>query len=553
MNIVGTISGGASRPLTESRSFVGTSALNDAVVFDAIYQPFPTSPTFRVAFTTIVEDGQGIKYTVFDWPRSNYEAYRLPLLSSPQAIELVSVLSSPVQLLAPGDYRQASPASSTSIIGSAVGGTVYAPTPTATTLGNTLNGGLGNDRLVGSSGNDALVSWSGANTLEGGLGNDLYRIILGHPDNQTINTDTITDVGGFDELSILLVGTPISEILQIRSEGIWWNFKREGNDLLGEFFTFASGTQFRDAELRRDSDETYSFRIQDHFTPSGAVELIRVFGEGEGSAQPRLSFTLSPFAAFPSQTPNTNPSLFAGTDGNDILNLSLSYAAEVSRVNSVPDNTFWVFGNGGDDLFVRPSNAPNIRFFFEGGSGLDTAVYAERLADVTLLNIETQTVLGPRVQIRGSQTPEAVRPDNLYAERVIFSDEALALDTRGNAGQVAKILGAVFGRSFVENKEYAGIGLKLLDDGMSYEALNDLAIKAALGPSPTHAAIVDRLYTNVVGVAPTAPERAFYVNLLDEGMTIGTLGALAADTAINAQNINLTGLYQTGLAYLPSE
>lgn len=128
----------------------------------------------------------------------------------------------------------------------------------------------------------------------------------------------------------------------------------------------------------------------------------------------------------------------------------------------------------------------------------------------------------------------------------------VAYDLSGNAGKVARTLGAVFGPDSVQNEGYAGIGLDLVDKGMGYEELMGLALQVRLGSAPSHAAVVDLLYTNVVGLAPSQAEREFYVGLLDSGAySSASLGVLAADTPMNATNINLVGLTQTGLAYLP--
>lgn len=137
-------------------------------------------------------------------------------------------------------------------------------------------------------------------------------------------------------------------------------------------------------------------------------------------------------------------------------------------------------------------------------------------------------------------------------ERIKFLDTSLAFDLNNNAGITAKILGAVFGPESVSNQTYTGIGLNLLDNGISYEALMQFAINSALGSDATnHAQVVDLLYENVVGVAPSAVEKDFYVALLDSGAhTISSIGIMAAETALNQENVDLVGLSQTGLAYL---
>jgi hypothetical protein len=137
----------------------------------------------------------------------------------------------------------------------------------------------------------------------------------------------------------------------------------------------------------------------------------------------------------------------------------------------------------------------------------------------------------------------------LDVERVVFSNVSLALDLDGNAGKVAKILGAVFGKSSVSDKGYVGIGLSLLDGGMSYEALATLAMSVTGKSSSTD--VTTLLWTNVIGSAPSAADIAPFKSMLDSGqLSVGGLVALAADTTQNATNINLVGLANTGIEFV---
>ena len=134
-------------------------------------------------------------------------------------------------------------------------------------------------------------------------------------------------------------------------------------------------------------------------------------------------------------------------------------------------------------------------------------------------------------------------------ERLQFTDKNVALDLSGNAGTTAKILGAVFGKESLNNKQYVGIGLSLLDAGMSTNTLSSLAVDAA--NLKTNDQIVSILWKNVFGTTATSADKAPYVKLLDDGMSAGTLAWLAADTSFNTTNINLVGLAQTGIEYIP--
>ena len=137
-------------------------------------------------------------------------------------------------------------------------------------------------------------------------------------------------------------------------------------------------------------------------------------------------------------------------------------------------------------------------------------------------------------------------------ERFHFGDISVALDLDGNAGTVAKILGAVFGRDEVDNEAYVGIGLYYIDGGMTYESLVQLAIDARLGAGAGHRAVVDLLYTNVVGSPPPPEEAAAFVALLETNQfTVPGLGVYAADFSLNLDNIDLVGLAQRGLEYVP--
>jgi hypothetical protein len=78
-----------------------------------------------------------------------------------------------------------------------------------------------------------------------------------------------------------------------------------------------------------------------------------------------------------------------------------------------------------------------------------------------------------------------------------------------------------------------------------------LAIDAKLTPSHTHSQLVELLYGNVVGSAPSPAQEAPYVAQLDNGaLTQASLGIFAADSALNVGHIDVVGLSQAGLAYV---
>jgi len=177
----------------------------------------------------------------------------------------------------------------------------------------------------------------------------------------------------------------------------------------------------------------------------------------------------------------------------------------------------------------------------DGGIGVDTAVYAGTPATYAV----TKSATGYSIKDQsGSEGTDAL----INIERLQFVDTKLALDLDGNAGTAVKMLGAVFGAASVSNKQFVGIGLSLLDSGMSYSDLMTLALTT--NGATTHGAVVNLLWTNLFGSAPTNTQAQPFVDLLDHGdISVGALGILAADQQLNLTNVGLVGLQQTGIAY----
>jgi hypothetical protein len=219
--------------------------------------------------------------------------------------------------------------------------------------------------------------------------------------------------------------------------------------------------------------------------------------------------------------------------GRDVVDLTTYFKPPVTSLS----------GTSVNDTFSLGSGSYNVN----GLGGLDTATVAQQSANFT---IGTST---------GGYTLTSKDGLSVYnltgVERVSFTNEKIAFDlgAADNAGEVAKILGAVFGAASVGNATFAGIGLGYRDGGMSYENLMSLAIGAALpGAAMTNESVVNLLFKNVIGVSPTADQAKPYVDLLNShAMTIGQLGVMAADTSYNVANIGLTGqLLLTGLHYV---
>ena len=181
--------------------------------------------------------------------------------------------------------------------------------------------------------------------------------------------------------------------------------------------------------------------------------------------------------------------------------------------------------------------------YISGGDGIDTAIWRGNKKQYQISPIAKGWSVRSLITDEGTDTLEEV-------ERLQFNDVRLALDLNANAGITAKVLGAVFGKDSVTNKNYVGIGLSFLDSGWTYDNLAALALDVA--GAKTNDQIVSLLWANVIGSKPSAADKAQFISLLQSGMTAGALAHLAADTSFNTTNINLIGLTQTGIEFTPA-
>ena len=197
-----------------------------------------------------------------------------------------------------------------------------------------------------------------------------------------------------------------------------------------------------------------------------------------------------------------------------------------------------IYGLGGNDRISSLGGDDQI----DGGNGIDTSVYRSSRSNYVVTKGASAFTVVDKTATDGNDTLTNV-------ERLKFSDVSVAFDLDGNAGKVAKLLGAVFGKTALTNKEYVGIGLDLIDGGMGYQDLAALAVSVTKKTSSTD--VCTLLWTNVFGKAPTTADIAPFKQMLDSGeISVGALTALAADTSFNTTNIDLVGLSQTGIEYV---
>ena len=121
-----------------------------------------------------------------------------------------------------------------------------------------------------------------------------------------------------------------------------------------------------------------------------------------------------------------------------------------------------------------------------------------------------------------------------------------------NAGKAVKLLGLLLGADTATNKEYVGIGIHYLDSGMVYQDLMQVALDAILGTNPSSLSVIELIWANLVGPPTAADNLPQYSALIDEGIySAAELAIVAADHSLNTSKVDLVGLTQTGVEYLP--
>lgn len=271
------------------------------------------------------------------------------------------------------------------------------------------------------------------------------------------------------------------------------------------------------------------------FTVSGAVSFPGMVGgeinyaslpaDGIRSLNPDSSTGVNSPTNFAGNTGTIPSNVFSGTDDPDNL------------VGTSGDD--FILGAGGQDTLEGAEGNDTLN----GGLGVDTAIYASNRADYSILgSISGLSVSGPD----GNDTLSGI-------ERLHFADKNIAMDL--NAGQAASntvlLIGAAFDAPTIqEHPDYVGIGLNLFDSGQSMLQVAQLVI-GVLG-NPSNGGFVDMVFQNVVGVAPSAAEHDFYVGLLQGSggsFTQAELLEIAANSEVNATNIDLVGLQQSGVVF----
>ena len=216
-----------------------------------------------------------------------------------------------------------------------------------------------------------------------------------------------------------------------------------------------------------------------------------------------LNYVVQDDGSFPVDLPAVLRDMLSGDDtllGNEGDNELRGFSGNDTLVGGAGNDTIRG-GEGNDSL--------------DGGVGIDTASYDHVAADFTV----TRTMNGLSVHDNtGVDGLDAL----MNTERLSFSDQRVAFDLDGNAGQVYRLYQAAFDRT--PDREGLGYWIDRMDGGLTLQQvgtgfINSAEFRSLYGNSPTDAEFVELLYGNVLHRTSDASGYDYWMAQLAGGMT----------------------------------
>ena len=194
---------------------------------------------------------------------------------------------------------------------------------------------------------------------------------------------------------------------------------------------------------------------------------------------------------------------------------------------------------GGNDVLT--GNVANN--LINGGAGLDRAIYIGKRSEYTLSGTINQQTITDTISARdGVDTLSNI-------ERVKFSDQVIALDLAGNAGQAYRLYKAALDRT-PDPQGLAG-WIKYMDDGGSLTAMSQMFIGSSefVGKygQLDNSGFVNRLYLNVLARNGEPDGIKGWVNGMNNGLSRAQVLEGFSESGENQANV--LGLIKDGISY----
>ena len=265
---------------------------------------------------------------------------------------------------------------------------------------------------------------------------------------------------------------------------------------------------------------------------------------------------------------------FDVTKTNGVYSVVLDSLAASSGHNYVAGDTITLAGTalGGtsaNNLIVTVATvgtAGKIATFGVVGTGRVGDGTVDVTVDVTgTTGVDTYIVGGASTEYTITKTAGKIELDSTLAtnvefnladhERVVFTDNAIAYDAAGRAGDVYALLAASLGVSDV-TKAYEGIGIYLADSGwtnkqLAAAILNTDVYKADAG-GVSDETFIKHVYKNVTGNTATIADVTALTNWMTSNKySQADVLVIASELPAFETAIGLVGLATTGIEYTP--
>jgi hypothetical protein len=215
--------------------------------------------------------------------------------------------------------------------------------------------------------------------------------------------------------------------------------------------------------------------------------------------------------------------------------------AVIKQTFHTPALPVQLHGGSGADMFKEGKGNAII----DGGADIDTLVLSGKHSEYS---VSLGTVYTTVSTYGGNQATQSL----VSVERLQFSDESVALDTRGNAGAVYRLYQAAFGRT--PDKAGLGYWIAQADKGASLHDVadnfvNSKEFQGLYGVASTDAVFLASLYQNVLHRAPDQAGLDYWSGELQHGMARADVLTAFADSTEN--QLALASSLQYGVVYTP--
>jgi serralysin len=239
-----------------------------------------------------------------------------------------------------------------------------------------------------------------------------------------------------------------------------------------------------------------------------------------------------------------------GTHSNDRngasqTNSPTDFAGQTGTVTGSSGSGTTIIGGAGNDTLASGHGNDTI----DGGAGIDTVVYT---GSRSLYTITTNP--NGSLTVADSRGASGDGTDILTnVERLKFTDDNVAFDISGDAGQAYRIYQAAFNRK----PDLAGLGFWIgqMDNGLNVvdvaaRFIDSPEYRSLYGTNPSTSAFVDAVYNNVLHRVTDQAGHDFYVNQIDTGQK--SIAKVLADFSESPENqAQVIGVIQNGIHYVP--